>query len=117
MSMSRDHVTTQAISLTTDVATTPIIEKSGFPWGRIYIPAGSSLTTLTFYDQPHSIATKGKTPLSTEPYFTAMDSAGAAVTLTVAADKSYPLPEAIAASPNLRITGNAAGSIIISLMG
>jgi len=117
MSMSRDHVTTPSISITTSVATTPIIDKSGFPWGRIYIPAGSSITTLTFYDQPHSTATDGKTAKSTDAYFTAKDSAGAAVTLTVAAGESYPMPEAVATSPNLRITGNAAGSIIIAFMG
>lgn len=115
MSMSRVHVTGKAVAITTDVATTPIVDKSGYPLGRIYIPTGSTITTLTFYDQPH--VKKGTDPASSDAYYTAMDSAGAAVTLTVAAAKSYPLPEGVATSPLLRITGDAAGSITIVLMG
>lgn len=115
MSMSRAHASSPSFAITTNVATTPIVDKSGHPWGRIFIPSGSSITTLTFYDQPH--AKKGTEPASSDAYYTAKDAANAAVTLTVAAGCSYPFPEAIAASPNLRIVGDAAGSIIISLMG
>lgn len=115
MTMSRSHASTPSIAITALLATTPIIDKSGHPWGRIFIPAGSSITTLTFYDRPHD--KKGVDPVTTDDYFTAKDKDNAAVTMTVAAGCSYPFPEAIAASPNLKIVGDAAGSIILSIMG
>lgn len=118
MSMSRDHVTLAALAITASATTTALVNKAGMPWGMIFVPAGSPLTSLTFYTQPHSVLPIGVPAPTAEEYFTPYDSAGSAVAaLTVAAGQSYPIPEALSTAPFLRIVGNATGTITIALMG
>lgn len=118
MSMSRDHVTIAALAITASATTTALVNKVGMPWGMIFVPAGSSLTSLTFYTQPQSTLPIGVLAPTAEAYFTPYDAAGSALAaLTVAAGNSYPIPEAISTAPFLRIVGNTTGTITIALMG
>jgi hypothetical protein len=93
------------VALTTDPTTTPTIEIGMFASGQIHIPTGSTITTLTYY----SAAQTGDTFLPMQ------DAAGNAVTQTVAQTKSYPIPAIVFGAANIRITGNAAGAVSISL--
>jgi hypothetical protein len=69
--------------------------------GRIIVPSGSPLTTLTFHES-HNGTT----------YVAAYDINNTAVTMTVAAGRSYPLPPTLNPSRFIKITGNADGSIL-----
>ena len=92
-------------SLTTSATTTPEIDIEGFALGEVYVPAASPINTLTF----HLAMQEGGT------YLPAYDSAGAAVTLTVAAGRAYPLPATIFGGMWMRIVANAAGDVSISV--
>lgn len=104
-----------AVVLTTNSATTPTISFQKAVAATIHIPAGSSITTLTWYSGYTAPATAGSAE-STTVFVAAYDSAAtpAAVTQTVAADRSYPVPVALAGSKYLRVTGNAAGTVYIT---
>ena len=52
MGISRDYCWLQA-SLTSSLATTAIVPMAGYAYGEIYIPTGSSITSLTYYACPH----------------------------------------------------------------
>jgi hypothetical protein len=76
-----------------------------FERGMVHIPSGSSLTTLTWYS---SISEAGV-------YLAAYTESNSAITTTVAAGRSYPIPEALAGARFLKITGNAAGVVGVTL--
>lgn len=96
--------TGKTVTLTTSAATTPEIDIARFAWGEIYIPTGSSITTLTYHVAPEMGGT----------YLPAQDSSGTAVTQTVGAAKAYPVPAAIWGAYAIRIVANAAGAISVS---
>lgn len=91
--------------LTTDPLTTPTIEIGMFASGQIHIPTGATMVTLTYYSAPQT----------GDPFLPMQDAAGAAVTQTVAAAKSYPIPAIVFGAANIRITGNVAGAVSVSL--
>jgi len=69
--------------------------------GMIHIPAGSSITALTF-----NVATKkGGT------YLPAYDTSNTAISLTVAAGRAYPVPDTIFGANFIKLTGDAAGVV------
>jgi hypothetical protein len=78
--------------------------------GRIIIPAGSSITSLTFYDADMLSANKGT-------YGASYDSTAtpAAIVLTVAAGKSYPIPADLFGCAAFRMVSNANGLVLLSL--
>ena len=96
-----------SISLTTSEATTPEIVFANAAGAAVFIPTGSSITTLTYYAAPAYGGT----------YLPLHDSTGAAVTQTVAAAKAYDVPAACFGCGALRIKANAAGSVELSLKG
>ena len=97
--------TDPALTLNTALNTTPEIDIAEFGQGEIYIPSGSTITSLTFNVCPYSGGV----------YLPAQDTTGAAVTLTVAAAKAYPLPAVIFGAALLKIVTNAAGAVFINL--
>ena len=99
-SISRSPVTVQ-----TDVANSETIEFEDFQYGMVYVPDGSSLTTLTWYASLEK----------TGPFIAADDAAGNAVTQTVAAGQAHPIPSALVGARFLRITGNVAGVVGVTL--
>jgi len=72
-----------------------------FAGGEIFNPTGNTVATLTFYVAPSVDDT----------FIAAYDSAGAAVTLTVASGKAYPIPAAVFGAGALQITGDVADTI------
>ena len=74
--------------------------------GMVYVPSGSSITTLTFYAAEKS----GGTFLPAYTY----DGTAAAIT-SITAGRAYEFPPGLYAAEVLKIVGNAAGTIAITL--
>jgi hypothetical protein len=89
---------------------TPIDFKS-WAGGRIIIPAGSSITELTFYEGPSF----GKKTALTDPeiFIHCVD----VETLVVEAGKSYELPTALFGCHAIVIVGDAEGDVTVRLKG
>lgn len=77
----------------------------GFTGGVVVIPAGSSITSLTYY----VASTEGGT------YIQLYDSVGA-VSTTVAASRAYQLPADLAGAANVKLVGNADGNVDLHLI-
>ncbi len=96
----------QTVALTTSATGTPLKNFGNKICGEIYIPSGSSITTLTYYAvRPNSDGTNTCIP--------AYDALGLPVTQTVVANGAYPLPDAVAGCNAIYIQANAAGSVYI----
>lgn len=93
------------VSVTAAVATTEEILFGSYSMGHIQVPAGSSITSLTF----HTAEKKGGT------YLAAQDYDGNAIVLTVAAGKSYPIPLAISGAVAFKMVGDAAGDVAVPM--
>ncbi len=94
-----------SVTLTASSSTTPEIEITDSAWGSVFIPGGSSITTLTYYAAPYVGGT----------HIPAQDSTPAAITQTVEAGKAYPLPYDLFGAGAIRIVANTTGIVGISL--
>jgi len=92
------------VAVGTAVANSGEIGYGEFSAGEVFIPDGSSITTLTW----HVAQTAGGT------YLAAYNASGA-IAQTVAANRAYPIPTDLAGARFLKATGNAAGTIGVSL--
>jgi len=99
-------IPTVTIGITTPANSTEIVY-SGYAHGRIYVPTGSIITLLAWYDAEKPGGT----------YLASLDADGVAVTQTVAAAKSYPIPDALSGARAIKAVGDAAGTIAVSLKG
>ena len=93
------------MAVDTNIADSAAINYGDFETGMVLVPSGASYVTLTW----HTCGTEDGT------YLPASDSAGVAVTQTVAASKAYPIPVALKGARFLKITGNAAGVVGVTL--
>jgi len=93
------------VTVATAVATSQVIRYGPWAGGMVYIPAGSSMTTLTW----HACETEDGT------YLAAEDAASSAVTQTVAASQAHPIPVALAGARFIKATANAAGVMGVTL--
>lgn len=102
-----DHFSTDIAEVTVSdaVAGSEAIVYGPYASGMVYIPAGSSITTLTWY----ACATKDGT------YLPAEDAASGAVTQTVAASQAHPIPVALLGCRFIKAEGNAAGVMGVTL--
>jgi len=103
MSIDVRETTYKSVALLT-TSSSPEIEISKYAWGVVAIPTGSTITTLTYF-----VASPAGT------YYAAQDTAGAAVTQTVAADKRYPIPSVLFGASRIQIRANSAGTVHITL--
>lgn len=94
-----------SVAVGTSVAASDVIVFGDFASGMIHVPAGSALTTLTWHS---SVEADGA-------YLAAEDAASAAVTQTVAAGQAHPIPSSLSGARFLKITGNAAGVVGVTL--
>ena len=94
-------VSVPVLAVSDSVAGSGTIRYDNAQSGMVYVPAGSSLTSLTWHA---SLFEEG-------PYIAADDSAGAALVQTVAAGQAHPIPAALQGAMFLRITGNVAGEV------
>ncbi len=102
--------TFQTVAVTTALSTTQEIPFGNFTTGRVYVPVGSGITSLTWYDN----YVPGGTCLASQD---GALPAAAAIVQTVAAGKSYPIPFDLVGAVALKAVGNAAGTIYVSLKG
>lgn len=93
-------------SLTT-ASTTAEIVYGGVHYAVIFVPTGSSITSLTFHAAPKSGGT----------FLPLYDTFGDAVVLTVAAGKAYPVPSACQGVGAIKMVGDAAGDVKVSFQG
>ena len=97
------HSDVSSITLDSVLVDTPEINMKDFAGGSVSIPAGSTITTLTYY----GCHTQGGTHL------VLLDSDGVAVTQTVAASRVIDMPAAVFGLPYLKIVSNADGAVSI----
>lgn len=97
-----------------DIATASEVDFREAKCGMIHVPAGSSITTLTFYVSDKIGGT----------YLPAYTEQNAAVALTVAASRAYPIPlslnqvlSALEGAGAFKMIGNVAGTVNVSLKG
>lgn len=104
-----DRLSNTVISVTVDTTAAACEEIifGSYAGAILFIPTGSSVTSLTWY-----VAEK---PGGT--YLAANDEDGVAVTQTVAAAKAYALPSALYGARALKAVSDAAGSFAISMKG
>jgi len=105
MTSARYSTSIDTVAVSDAVATSEAINYGDYEMGMVYIPSGSSLTTLTWH---------ASTGINGE-YLAADDAAGAAVVQTVAAGQAHPIPAALSGARFLKITGNAQGVVGITL--
>lgn len=94
------------VAVATSVATSGNIVFGDFSGGMVFVPTGSSLTTLTWYAATDETGT-----------YLPVNNADGAVAQTVEGGKCYPIPEDLFGAVYLRIVGNAAGAVLVSLKG
>jgi hypothetical protein len=88
-----------------NIANCTVISYGDWAGGSVDVPAASSLTTLTWY----KCSTRSGT------YLPAYDGLGNAVTSAVGASESVPIPNTLFGAQYLKIVGNAAGTVTVSL--
>lgn len=105
--IDRLSTTLSEVTVETTLASCEEIGFGSFAGGMIFVPVGSSITSLTWY--------AAESPGGT--YLAANDEDGNAITQTVAAEAAYQLPLALYGCRALKAFGDAAGTILISLKG
>lgn len=96
-----------AVAMTDSAATTAEIPYSEASGGMFRIPAGSSITSLTWYSSESIGGT----------FAAAYDEDGVAVTQTVVHTRSYAIPAALFGSGSIKAVVNAAGTVYMRLKG
>lgn len=105
--IARDNRNDEGVDLTNSESTTEAIDFRQYSGGMVYIPNGSSITTLTFWAAPKPDGT----------YEPLKDSSNNAVTRTVAADGAYALPDECFGAGAIKMVANASGTVSLSLKG
>lgn len=100
-----------SVAVTASSTTTGEVDFSEFAGGTVYVPSGSSITTLTFYVAPKI----GGTYLAA--YDDSSMSSPAAVSLTVSAGNAYPIPSSIFGCGAMRMVGNTTGTVYLTFKG
>ena len=75
--------------------------------GVIYVPSGSTLTTLT----PYVAYASGGT------FYPLYDESGVAVVIAVAESRAFPIPAAAFGAMALKFLGSGSGTIFVSVKG
>ena len=99
------------ITIATSVANSQELPMGGWCGGVIEIPSGSTITSLTFHHSMESVEELDDDGATKANYVAFHDAAGTAITMTVAADKAYTIPDAVNEAGFVKMVGNAAGSI------
>lgn len=102
-----DHysLTIPEVTIGDAVADSEAIGYGAYASGQVYVPAASSITSLTWW----ACETEDGT------YLPAQDSSGSAVTQTVAASEAHPIPVALLGCRFIKAVGNVTGTIGVTL--
>ena len=106
MDMIERHHGVFSAALTTDL-TTPALAWGGMAHGHVIVPTGLSGVTLTFYAAEKLDGT----------YLPCYTAAGVAITLTVAAGRSYELPAGLFGVCFCKVTFDVAGTVYFTMKG
>ena len=93
-----------SIAVTASSTTSATIDSSTSSGGLVVIPTGSGLTSFTWYASADGVT-----------FVAAYDETGVAITQTVAAARAYEIPASLFGARYLRIVGNTAGTVAVSL--
>jgi hypothetical protein len=104
MTSAKYSISIDSVTVDTAVGVSTAIGYGDFEKGMVHVPAGSSLTTLTWHASNYINGT-----------YLPVNNASGAVTQTVSAGKAYPIPSDVIGAQFLKITGNAAGVVGVSL--
>lgn len=104
--ISRQSWMLNTVAVDTALADAERIDMQESAGGTIFVPTGSSLTSLAFYGS-HDGTT----------FLALYDSSNAAVTRTVAAARAYALPDECFGCRFLKLVGNADGVVNMSIKG
>lgn len=89
-----------SVAVDTVLADADAVQIENFDGGRIYVPTGSAITSITWYDS-HDGTT----------YIASYDGDNVAITTTVAAARSYPIPPDLNAARYFKMVGDADGTV------
>jgi hypothetical protein len=108
-----NYIATQEVAITAAVGTTDEIPYGAYAGGMVYIPNGSSITSLTW----HASHELGGTY---EPAYHSVDEHVTPITYvatvqTVAADHAVPIPAELVGAAAIKAVGDAAGTVQVSL--
>lgn len=95
------------IAVTDTLSTTAEVLFGEAKYALVYVPAGSTITSLTFYAAPARAGT----------HLALYDTDGNAVIVTVAAGRVYPVPSACQGAGAIKMVGDADGSVQVSWQG
>jgi hypothetical protein len=107
MGLTRNNLVLPSVAVDTAIADSGPIDYRGWAGGEVGAPAGSSLTTLTWY----TCTTRDGT------YLLKKDGFGNTVATTIAASQSAEIPKSLFGAMFLKIVGNADGAVNVSLKG
>jgi hypothetical protein len=94
-----------SVTVGTTVAASAAIDFSNSDRGMIFVPAGATFVTLTWHASTSMNGT----------YLPARSESNVAVTTTVVAGQAYPIPDVLRNSSFLKITGDVAGVVGITM--
>jgi hypothetical protein len=107
MSITRYNTVLSKIAVGTTVGASDSIPFADYAGGEVYIPAASSITTLTWWGSDDGVT-----------YYAIQDGAGTAVqSIDLAASEACPIPDECFGCAYLRAVGNAAGTVKLTLKG
>lgn len=92
------------ISTTDSLTTTDEVLLDGAEQGTLYVPAGSTITSVSFYVAPAPGGT-----------FVALYSATTAVELTTTVSRAYAIPAAVFGARAMKMVCNTSGTLPVSL--
>lgn len=103
-SVIQRHCVHQTLAIGTTAAASTAIDWSDSAGGTMEIPANETYVTLTFYSSYDGVT-----------YLPVYDSANAALTRTVAHTRAYAIPDELFGSKWIKIVGNAAGAMKLTV--
>ena len=109
--MGRTIMKDEPIVCTTNSATSGICSFTGVAAATVYVPNGSSITTLTFF--PTHTLTAGSATV-TRSTVAMKDETNTTISLTVAANQDTEMPKSLFGCDNFVIKADAAGTVYVT---
>lgn len=115
MAMSRLHVPDastangRSVAVTASIGTCKAVDMREFAGGRVYIPSGSAVTSLTFYDAPNEDGT------FVASYDDTLTTPLELKLTGLSASKSYPIPAKLFGAGFFKMLANDTGTVYVSL--
>jgi hypothetical protein len=94
-----------SVAVANTIADSAAVNFENFERGMIYVPAGSSITSITWHCSTKASGT----------YLPARNESSVALVTTVAAGQAYPIPEVLSGAMFLKMVGNAAGVVGVTM--